>query len=96
MTQMNKCIRDYEEFELTLEEVQQISHKEDLGPRGPSGLQEFSFKTYDDRSFSQWQKTYSETFLWSDHTLLKSVNPGCIIMTYVALPCVVSTVMKDL
>ena len=41
-------------------------------------------------------RRHSETFPWSDHTLLKSVNLGSIIMTYVALPCVVSTVMKDL
>ena len=96
VTQMNQYTNDCEEFELTLEELRQISHDEDLGPRAPSGLQEFSFKTNGDCSFTQWQKTYSETCQWSGHTLLKSVNPGCVIMTYVALPCVVSTVMKDL
>ena len=96
VTQMNQYMNDCEEFKLTLEELEQISHEEDLGLRAPSGLQEFSFKTDDDCSFSQWQKTYSETFPWSDRTLLKSVNPDNIIMTYVALPRVVSTVMKDL
>ena len=96
VTQMNQYVKDCEEFELTLEELQQISHEEDLGPRAPSGLQEFSFKTDGDCSFPQWQTTYSETCQWSDHTLLKSVDPGSIIMTYVALPCVVSTIMKDL
>ena len=96
VTQMNQYINDCEEFKLTLEELEQISHEEGLGPRAPSGLQEFSLKTNGNHSFPQWQKTYSETCQWSDRTLLKSVNPGSIIMTYVALPCVVSTVMKDL
>ena len=95
VSQMNQYIKDCEEFKLTLDELHQIS-REGLGPRAPSGLQEFSFKVNGDYSFPQWQKIYAEIFLWSNHTLLKSVNPGCVIMTYVALPCVVSTVMKDL
>ena len=96
VSQMDQYIKDYEKFELTLEELQQISYEEDLGPGAPSGLQEFSFKAKGDHSFPQWQKTYSETFPWSDYTLLKRLNPGSIIMTYVALPRVVSDVMKDL
>ena len=92
---MNQYTNDCDAFELTLEELEQISCEEDLTPRAPSELPELSFKTYDNHSFGQWQKTYLEIFPWSDHTLLKNVNPGSIIMTNVALPCVVSIVMKD-
>ena len=76
VTQMNQYTNDCEEFKLTLEELEQISHEEDLSPRASSGLQEFSLKTDGDHSFAQRKKTYSETFPWSDHTLLKSINPG--------------------
>ena len=93
---MKEYVNDCENFDLTLEELEQISHEEDLGPEAPSGLEEFSFKTDGSRSYSEWQKTYSETCSWSRRTSLKSLNPCSIIMTYVALPCVASTIMKDL
>ena len=98
VAQLNEYIKKYEKFEqeLSLNQLQEISHEEDLHPRAPSGLPEFSLRTNGDTNFHKWRKTYSEKFPWSDYTLLKETNPGSIIMTYVALPCVVSDVLRDL
>ena len=43
MSKMAKYMKDYEEFEITLE-LEQVSHEYDLGARAPSGLPEFSFE----------------------------------------------------
>ena len=98
VTQLNEYIMKYEEFEqeLSLNQLQEISHEEDLQPRAPSGLPEFSLRASGNTSVHQWRKTYSEKFPWSNRTLLKELNPGSIIMTYVALPCIVSDVLRDL
>ena len=96
VTQMNDYIKKYEEFDLTQNELEEVSQEEDLHPRAPSGLPEFSLRTNGDTSVHQWRKTYSEKFSWSNRTLLKEINPGSIILTYVALPCVVSDVLRDL
>ena len=98
VAQMDEYIKKYEDFEedLSLSQLEEICHEEDLHPRAPSGLPEFSLRTNGDTNTRQWRKTYSETFPWSDHTLLKDINPGSIIMTYVALPCIVSDVLRDL
>ena len=98
VTQMDDYIKKYEEFEqeMSLNQLQEISHEEDLQPGAPSGLPEFSLRTNGDTSVHQWRKTYSEKFPWSNRTLLKDINPGSIIMTYVALPCIVSDVLRDL
>ena len=95
---MDDYVRKHEEFEqeLSLSQLEEISCEEDLHPRAPSGLPEFSLRTNGDTNVHQWRKTYSEKFPWSDRTLLKEINPGSIIMTYVALPCVVSDVLRDL
>ena len=96
VTQMDDYIKKYEEFDLTQKELEEISHEEDLHPKAPSGLPEFSLRTNGDTSVHQWRKTYSEKFPWSNRTLLKELNPGSIIMTYAALPCIVSDVLRDL
>ena len=98
VTQLNEYIMKYEEFEqeLSLNQLQEISHEEDLHPEAPSGLPEFSLRTNGDTTVHQWRKTYSEKFPWSNCTLLKELDPGSIIMTYVALPCIVSDVLRDL
>ena len=44
MSQMNQYIMDYESHELSLEELRRVSCEKDLGPRAPSGLQEFENK----------------------------------------------------
>ena len=97
VAQLEDYIKKYEEFEreLSLSQLEEVSH-EDLQPRVPSGLPEFSLRTNGDTSVHQWRKTYSEKFPWSNRTLLKELNPGSIIMTYVALPCIVSDVLRDL
>ena len=98
VAQMDEYIKKYKDFEedLSLSQLEEISREEDLHPRAPSNLPEFNFKVNGDTSVHQWKKTYSEKFPWSNRTLLKNINPGCIIMTYVALPCVVSDVLRDL
>ena len=35
-------------------------------------------------------------FPWSRHTVMTNITPGCIAITYVALPCVTSTMLRDL
>ena len=98
VAEMDEYVKKHEEFEreLSLSQLEEISHEEDLQLRAPSGLSEFRFKVNDDTSVHQWRKTYSEKFPWSNRTLLKELNPGSIIMTYVALPCIVSDVLRDL
>ena len=98
VAQMDEYIMKYEDFEqeLSLSQLEEISHEEDLHPRAPSGLPEFSLRTNDDTNARQWRKTYSEKFPWSNRTLLKNIIPGSIIITYVALPCIVSDVLRDL
>ena len=96
IAQMDEYIKMYEEFDYSLNQLEEISHDEDIQPRAPSGLPEFSLKTSGDTSVHQWRKIYSEKVPWSKHTLLKDVNPGSVIMTYVALPCIVSDVLRDL
>ena len=96
IAQMDEYIMNYEEFDYSLNQLEEISHKEDLHPEAPSGLPEFSLRANGDTSHHQWRKTYSEKFPWSNRTLLKEANLGSIIMTYVALPCIVSDVLRDL
>ena len=97
VTQMNQYIHDLEAFELTLKELEQVSREDDLGPSAPSGLPKFTIEADNpDMTLQQFQTTLSENIPQSNHTLLKSVEPGSIIMTYVALPCVASAVMKEL
>ena len=90
-------IKKYEEFEreLSLSQLEEVSHEEGLQPRVPSGLPEFSLRTNGDTSVHQW-RDYLRRFPWSIYTLLKSLIPGSIILTYVALPCIVSDVLRDL
>ena len=97
VAQLNEYIKKYEKFEqeLSLNQLQEISHEEDLRPRAPSGLPEFSLRTNGDTNARQW-RDYLKRFPWSIFTLLKNLIPGSIIMTYVALPCVVSDVLRDL
>ena len=97
VNQMNKYMHDLEAFELTLKELEQVSREEDLGPRAPSGLPEFTLEADNhDMTLQQLQTTLSESIPQSNHTLLKSINPGSIIMTFVVLPCAASAVMKEL
>ena len=95
---MDDYVKKHEEFEqeLSLSQLEEISSEEDLHPRAPSGLTEFSLRANGDTNVHQWRKTYSEKCPWSNCTLLKEINPGSVIMTYVALPCVVSDVLRDL
>ena len=97
VTRMDQYTRDLEAFKLTLKELEQVSCEEDLGPRAPSGLPEFTLKADNhDMTKQQFQTTLSESIPQSNHTLLKSINPGSIIMTFVVLPCATSAVMKEL
>ena len=48
------------------------------------------------KSVQQWRDKYSGMFPWSQRTVMTNVTPGCIIMTYGALPCVTSAVLRDL
>lgn len=97
VTRMDQYTRDLEAFELTLKELEQVSCEEDLGPRAPSGLPEFTLEADNpNMTVQQFQTTLSESIPQSNHTLLKSINPGSIILTFVALPCVASAVMKEL
>ena len=96
MAQMEDYIKKYKEFEqeLSLSQLEEVS-REDLHPIVPSGLPEFSLRANGDTNAHQW-RDYLKRFPWSIFALLKSLIPGSIIMTYVALPCVVSEVLKDL
>ena len=98
VAQMDEYIKRYENFEqeLSLNELEEISHEEDLQTRAPSGFPKFALRANGDTSVHQWKKTYSEKFPWSNRTLLKELNPCSIVMTYVALPCVVSNILRDL
>ena len=98
VTQMDEYIEKYEDFEqhLSLNELEEISREEDLQPRAPSGFPKFALRANGDTNVHQWKKTYSEKFPWSNRTLLKELNPCSIVMTYVALPCVVSNILRDL
>ena len=98
VAQMDEYIKKYEDFEqeLSLNQLEEISHEEDLHPIAPSGLPEFNLRANGDTNVHKWRKTYSEKFPWSNRTLLKNINPGSVILTYVALPCIVSDVLRDL
>ena len=97
VAQMENYIKKYKEFEqeLSLSQLEEISHEEDLCPVVPSGLPEFSLRTNGDTNAHQW-RDYLGKFPWSIYILLKSLIPGSVIMTYVALPCVVSDILRDL
>ena len=94
--QLEDYIKTYEEFEreLSLSQLEEVTH-EDLQPRVPPGLPEFSLRANGDTNAHQW-RDYLKRFPWSIFTLLKNLIPGSIIMTYIALPCVVSDVLRDL
>ena len=97
VAQLEDYIKKYEEFEreLSLSQLEEVSHEEDLHLRVPSGLPKFSLRANGDTNAHQW-RDYLRRFPWSIFTLLKSLIPGSIIMTYVALPCIVSDVLRDL
>ena len=96
VAQLEDYIKKYEEFEreLSLSQLEEVNH-EDLQPNVPSGLPEFSLRTNGDTNARQW-RDYLTRFPWSIFTFLKNLIPGSIIMTYVALPCIVSDVLRDL
>ena len=98
VAQMDEYIKKYEHFEaeLSLNQLEEISREEDLQPRAPSGFPKFTLRANGDTNVHQWRKTYSEKFPWSNFTLLKELNPCSVVMTYVALPCVVSNILRDL
>ena len=97
VAQMNEYIEKYKDFEqeLSLSELEEITCEENLQPKAPSGLPEFSLRSKSDTNVHQW-RGFLRRFPWSIYILLKSLIPGSIIMTYVALPCVVSDVLRDL
>ena len=96
VAQLEDYIKTYEEFEqeLSLSQLEEVSHEEDLQPSVPSGLPEFSLRANGDTNARQW-RDYLGKFPWSIFTLLKNLIPGSVIMTYVALPCVVSEILRD-
>lgn len=91
ISQLNDYIRKYKEYE---QEVR-LSQKADS--IGPSGLtdHEFGIRANFDNDARHWTN-YLCGFPWSIYVLWKNVKPGSIIMTYIALPCVVFDVLKDL
>lgn len=94
MSQLNDYIKKYKEFERKLPLSQPISH-EVLHPVVPCGLPECRLRANVDANAHHWND-YLCGFPWSVYILLKSVIPGSIIMTYLALPCIVFDVLKDL
>ena len=50
----------YEEFDYSLNQLEEISREDDFQPRAPFGLPEFSLRTSDDTSVHQWRKTFRE------------------------------------
>ena len=97
VAKMEDYIKKYKEFEqeLSLSQLEKITHEEDLRPTVPSGLPEFSLKINGDTNARQW-RDYLGKFPWSIYIFIKSLIPGSIIITYVALPCIVSDVLRDL
>ena len=97
VAQMENYIKKYKEFEqeLSISQLEEINHEENLRPTVPSGLPEFSLRTNGDTNANQW-RDYLGKFPWAIYIFLKSLIPGSVIMTYVALPCVVSDVLRDL
>ena len=95
MSQLNDYIKKCKEFEQELSPSQlEIISRKELHPIVPSGLPEFRLKG-NDTDACHWSN-YLDRLPWSDYILLKSAIPGSIIMTYVALPCIVPDVLKDL
>lgn len=95
-TKMTQYMKDYKKSPITLEELEQVSHEDGLGAKAPSGLPQCSFEASPNLTLQEFQTTISSNIPQSNHMLLESANPGSIIMTYVALPCVASAVMKHL
>ena len=102
VTMMEEYDRDYHTFCDTLLQLQKAFIQDGVKnprPKPPSCLQQFRFKMKDPwptKSVQQWRDKYSGMFPWSQHTVITSVTPGCITITYVALPCVTSIVLRDL
>ena len=97
MSQLNDYIKKCKEFkqELSPSQLEIICRKEHLHPIVPSGLPEFGLRAHDDTDACHFSN-YLGRLAWSVYILLKSAIPGSIIMTYVALPCIVPDVLKDL
>ena len=97
VAQMDEYIEKHKDFEqeLSLSQLEEVSCEEDLQPRAPSGLPEFSLRANSDTNVHQW-RGYLRRFSWSIYISLKSLIPGSIILTYVALPCVLYDVLRDL
>ena len=97
VAQLEDYIKKYEEFEreLSLSQLEEVSHEEDLQSSVPPGLPELGLRANGDTNAHQW-RDYLKRFPWSIFTLLKNLIPGSVIMTYVALPCIVSDVLRDL
>ena len=102
VTMMEEYDRDYHTFCDTLLQLQKAFIKDGVRnprPKPPACLQQFRFKMKDPwptKSVQQWRDKYSGMFPWSRHTVMTSTTPGCITITYVALPCVTSAVLRDL
>ena len=102
VTMMEEYDRDYHTFCDTLLQLQKAFIKDGVRnsrPKPPGCLQQFCFKMKDPwptKSVQQWHEKYSGMFPWSRHTVMTSVTPSYIAITYVALPCVTSTVLRDL
>ena len=99
---MEEYDRDYHTFCDTLLQLKKAFIKDEVRnprPKPPGCLQQFRFKMKDPwptKSVQQWRDKYSGMFPWSRHTVMTSVTAGDIAITYVALPCVTSTVLRDL
>ena len=102
VTMMEEYDRDYHTFCDTLLQLQKAFVKDHVRkprPKPSSSLLHFCFKMKDPwptKSVQQWRDKYSGMFPWSQRTVMTNVTPGCITMTYVALPCVTSAVLRDL
>ena len=102
VTMMEEYDQDYHTFCDTLLQLQKAFIKDSVRkprPKPPANLLHFCFKMKDPwptKSVQQWRDKYSGMFPWSQRTVMTNITPGCITMTYVALPCVTSAVLRDL
>ena len=102
VTMMEEYDQEYLTFCDSLLQLQKAFIKDSVRkprPKPSASLLHFCFKMKDPwptKSVQQWRDKYSGMFPWSQRTVMTNVTPGCIIMTYGALPCVTSAVLRDL